>query len=53
MTDIRQLIAQEFSLPPRNINNALNLWQEGVQFLLFLARASEGTNDIRNFIKER
>jgi uncharacterized protein len=29
MTDIRQLIAQEFALSPRNINNALDLWLEG------------------------
>lgn len=29
MTEISQLIAQEFSLSPRNVNNALDLWQEG------------------------
>ncbi len=29
MAEISQLIAQEFSLPLRNINNALELWTEG------------------------
>ena len=29
MTDIRQLIAQEFNLSPRSVNNALDLWLEG------------------------
>ncbi|MGV2831422.1 Tex family protein [Myxosarcina sp. GI1(2024)] len=29
MTKIARIIAQEFSLPPSNINNALELWQEG------------------------
>ena len=29
MTNIPNLIALEFSLPPRNVNNALDLWLEG------------------------
>ena len=37
MTEISQLIAREFSLPLRNIDNALNLWQEGAT-IPFLAR---------------
>ncbi|MEM8719663.1 MAG: Tex family protein [Cyanobacteria bacterium P01_G01_bin.39] len=37
MTDIRQLIAQEFSLSSGNINNALNLWLEGAT-VPFIAR---------------
>ncbi|MEM7590534.1 MAG: hypothetical protein AAF383_03255 [Cyanobacteria bacterium P01_A01_bin.83] len=40
MTDIRQLIAQEFSLPSSNINNALNLWLEGAT-VPFIARNSK------------
>ncbi|MEM7590536.1 MAG: Tex family protein [Cyanobacteria bacterium P01_A01_bin.83] len=37
MTDIFKLIADEFSLPLRNINNALNLWLEGAT-VPFIAR---------------
>ncbi len=37
MTEISQLIAQEFSLPLRNVSNALNLWLDGAS-VPFLAR---------------
>ena len=37
MTDIRQLIAQEFNLSFRRINNALDLWLEGAT-VPFIAR---------------
>ena len=47
MTDIRQLIAQEFSLSPRNIDNALNLWLEGgtVPFIARYRKEQTGSLD--------
>lgn len=47
MTDIRQIIAQEFSLPPQNINNALNLWLEGgtVPFIARYRKEQTGSLD--------
>ena len=47
MTDIRQLIAREFSLPPRNINNALDLWLEGgtVPFIARYRKEQTGSLD--------
>ena len=37
MTDISKLIADEFSLPLRNVSNALNLWLDGAS-VPFIAR---------------
>ena len=47
MTDIKQLIAQEFSLSPRNINHALNLWLEGgtVPFIARYRKEQTGSLD--------
>ena len=47
MTDIRQLIAQEFSLSPRNINQALDLWLEGgtVPFIARYRKEQTGSLD--------
>ncbi|MEL6495852.1 MAG: Tex family protein [Cyanobacteria bacterium J06623_7] len=47
MTDIRQLIAQEFSLSLRNVNNALNLWLEGgtVPFIARYRKEQTGSLD--------
>ena len=47
MTDIRQLIAQEFSLSPRNVDNALNLWLEGgtVPFIARYRKEQTGSLD--------
>lgn len=47
MTDIRQIIAQEFSLPPSNINNALDLWLEGgtVPFIARYRKEQTGSLD--------
>ncbi len=47
MTDIRQLIAQEFSLSPRNVNNALDLWLEGgtVPFIARYRKEQTGSLD--------
>ncbi|MEM8676535.1 MAG: Tex family protein [Cyanobacteria bacterium P01_G01_bin.67] len=47
MTDIRQLIAQEFSLPLRKIDNALNLWLEGgtVPFIARYRKEQTGSLD--------
>jgi protein Tex len=47
MTDIRQLIAQEFSLSPRNINNALDLWIEGgtIPFIARYRKEQTGSLD--------
>lgn len=47
MTDIRQLIAQEFSLSTRNINNALSLWLEGgtVPFIARYRKEQTGSLD--------
>ena len=47
MTDIRQLIAQEFSLSPRNVNNALDLWQEGgtIPFIARYRKEQTGSLD--------
>ncbi len=47
MTDIRQLIAQEFALSPRNINNALDLWLEGgtVPFIARYRKEQTGSLD--------
>ncbi|MEY2856067.1 MAG: hypothetical protein RLZZ74_376, partial [Cyanobacteriota bacterium] len=47
MTDIRQLIAQEFSLFPRNINNALDLWIEGgtIPFIARYRKEQTGSLD--------
>ncbi len=47
MTDIRQLIAQEFSLSPGNVNNALDLWLEGgtVPFIARYRKEQTGSLD--------
>jgi protein Tex len=47
MIDIRQLIAQEFSLPLRQINNALDLWLEGgtVPFIARYRKEQTGSLD--------
>ncbi|MDJ0593684.1 MAG: Tex family protein [Pleurocapsa sp. MO_226.B13] len=47
MTDIPQLIAQEFSLSLRNINNALDLWLEGgtVPFIARYRKEQTGSLD--------
>lgn len=47
MTDIRQLISQEFALSPRNINNALDLWLEGgtVPFIARYRKEQTGSLD--------
>ncbi|MFM2311425.1 MAG: hypothetical protein RLZZ04_701 [Cyanobacteriota bacterium] len=47
MTDIRQLIAQEFALSLRNINNALDLWLEGgtVPFIARYRKEQTGSLD--------
>ena len=47
MTDIRQLIAQEFSLSPRNVNQALDLWLEGgtVPFIARYRKEQTGSLD--------
>ena len=47
MTDIRQLIAQEFSLSLRNVDNALNLWLEGgtVPFIARYRKEQTGSLD--------
>jgi uncharacterized protein len=47
MIDIRQLIAQEFSLPFRQINNALDLWLEGgtVPFIARYRKEQTGSLD--------
>ncbi len=47
MTDIRQLIAQEFSLSLRNVNNALDLWQSGgtVPFIARYRKEQTGSLD--------
>ena len=47
MTDIRQLIAQEFSLSPRNVSNALDLWLEGgtVPFIARYRKEQTGSLD--------
>jgi protein Tex len=47
MTDIQQLIAQEFSLSPRNISNALDLWLEGgtVPFIARYRKEQTGSLD--------
>jgi protein Tex len=47
MTDIRQLIAQEFALSPRNINHALDLWLDGgtVPFIARYRKEQTGSLD--------
>ncbi|MEM8831083.1 MAG: Tex family protein [Cyanobacteria bacterium P01_G01_bin.19] len=47
MTNISNLIAQEFSLPLSNINNALNLWLEGgtVPFIARYRKEQTGSLD--------
>jgi uncharacterized protein len=47
MTDIRRTIAQEFSLSPRNVNNALDLWLEGgtVPFIARYRKEQTGSLD--------
>ncbi len=47
MTDIRQLIAQEFSLSSGNVNNALDLWLEGgtVPFIARYRKEQTGSLD--------
>lgn len=47
MTDIDRLIAREFSLPLRNVNNALKLWQEGgtVPFIARYRKEQTGSLD--------
>ena len=40
MTEISQSIAREFSLPLRNVNNALDLWLAGGT-VPFIARKSK------------
>ena len=47
MIDIRQTIAQEFSLSPRNVNNALDLWLEGgtVHFIARYRKEQTGSLD--------
>ena len=47
MTDISKLIAQELSLSPRNVNNALDLWLEGgtVPFIARYRKEQTGSLD--------
>ena len=47
MADIRQLIAQEFDLALRNVNNALDLWLEGgtVPFIARYRKEQTGSLD--------
>ena len=47
MTEINRLIAREFSLPQRNIDNALNLWLEGgtVPFIARYRKEQTGSLD--------
>lgn len=47
MTNIPNLIAQEFSLPLRNINNALDLWLEGgtIPFIARYRKEQTGSLD--------
>lgn len=47
MTNIRQLLVQEFSFPPRNLNNALDLWTEGgtVPFIARYRKEQTGSLD--------
>lgn len=47
MIDIRQIIAREFSLSPRNLNNALDLWLEGgtVPFIARYRKEQTGSLD--------
>ncbi|MEL6440816.1 MAG: Tex family protein [Cyanobacteria bacterium J06621_8] len=47
MTKIRQLLAQEFSVPLRNLNNALDLWQDGgtVPFIARYRKEQTGSLD--------
>ena len=47
MTNLSQIIAQEFSLPLNNIQNALNLWQEGgtVPFIARYRKERTGSLD--------
>ena len=47
MTNISNLIAQEFSLPARNVNNALDLWLEGgtVPFIARYRKEQTGSLD--------
>ena len=47
MSDIRQLIAQEFSLSPHRVNNALDLWLEGgtVPFIARYRKEQTGSLD--------
>ena len=47
MTDIRQLIAREFSLTPRQVNNTLDLWLEGgtVPFIARYRKEQTGSLD--------
>ena len=47
MTEISQLIAQEFSLPLRNVNNALDLWLAGgtVSFIARYRKEQTGSLD--------
>ena len=47
MTEISQLIAQEFSLPLRNVNNALDLWLAGgtVPFIARYRKEQTGSLD--------
>jgi uncharacterized protein len=47
MTDIRQLIAQEFNLSPNRVNNALDLWLEGgtVPFIARYRKEQTGSLD--------
>ena len=47
MTDIRQLIAQEFNLSPHRVNNALDLWLEGgtVPFIARYRKEQTGSLD--------
>ena len=47
MTNIPNTIASEFSLPPRNINNALDLWLEGgtVPFIARYRKEQTGSLD--------
>lgn len=47
MTDIRQLIAQEFALSSRNVNHALDLWLEGgtIPFIARYRKEQTGSLD--------
>ena len=47
MTNIPNLIAREFSLPPRNVSNALDLWLEGgtVPFIARYRKEQTGSLD--------